>query len=314
MHNVKNLYEKIDKLFVGESLDISKYESVEFIDHVAECKDFRQQIVNHLFGQNRITGDCLPWQDSENTIRFRPHEVTVWNGINGHGKSALLNQVVLGFLLQGSKCLIASLEMRPEETLSRMIGQAYAIEPEKLTIKAIDEFFPMVDGQLFLYKDVGDIEQSRVHALCRYARAELGIDHIIIDSMMKCGLDEGEGKQEKAFMNTIQNIAKSTGIHIHLVTHAKKGLDEYKMPGKFDVHGSAHITNMPDNLMIVFRNKRKEEESVKINPEPSVMEKPDAFLKCAKQRHGNGWEGTIGLWFHSSRHYSKTEGKHKAMI
>lgn len=314
MQNVMNLYDKIDKLFVGDSVDISKYETVEFVDHVVESGNLKQMVMDHLFGDDVVLGNVLPFDDCENTIKFRPGEFTVWNGINGHGKSALVNQVFMGFLGQGEKCLIASLEMRPQETLSRLICQAYVIEEYKITPKAIHEFFPKIEGQLFIYKEMGDMEPHRVHALCRYARAELDINHILIDSMMKCGVDEGDTAGEKAFINTLQNIAKTTGIHIHLITHAKKGLDEYHAPGKFDVHGSAHITNLPDNVIIVSRNKRKEDERAKPNPNDEILEKPDAFMRVVKQRHGTGWEGAIGLYFHPSRHYSKFENKHRPMI
>lgn len=301
----QNVLDKIDGLFVGESLDIEKYEKVEFIDQVFESGSFRDQVVNHLFGEESHAGDTLPWDDCDNYIKFRPNELTVWNGINGHGKSALANMVMLGFLRQGSRCLIASLEMRPQETLARMVCQAYGIQADRITVRAVDEFFPKIDSQLYLYKETGDMEPHRVHALCRYARAELDIDHIVIDSMMKCGVMEGDLAGEKNFLNTLQNIAKTTGIHIHLITHAKKSENEYHQPGKFDVHGSAHITNLPDNVIIVSRNKRKEDEAKKESKNQEVMEKPDVYMKCVKQRHGNGWEGTIGLTWHDSRQYTR---------
>lgn len=305
---------KINKLFVGEKADIDRYESIEFVDHVTESVNLRDLVVDHMFGQESILGDELPWPYCEKFIKFRPNELTVWNGINGHGKSALVSQVFMGFLKQGSKCLIASLEMRPQETLSRMICQAYAIPQDKITLKAVDEFFPKIEDQLFMYKETGDMEPHRVHALCRWAKAELDIDHIVIDSMMKCGVREGDYAAEKEFINALQNIAKQTGIHIHLITHAKKGLDEFQKPGKFDVHGSAHITNLPDNVIIISRNKKKEVEARKDVPKEDVMSKPDVWMEIAKQRHGNGWEGTLGLWWHESKQYARDKDKHRSMI
>ena len=316
MQNIRenNLFEKIDKLFVGESVDIDRYESIEFVDEVEESGSFEELVIDHLFGDESTAGDELPWRDCESLIKFRSHELSIWNGINGHGKSSLANQVILGFLKQGAKCLIASLEMRAQETLTRMICQAYGIDQSVITPKAVHEFFPKIEDQLYIYKEMGDMETHRVHALCRYARAELGIDHIVIDSMMKCGIMEGDSAAEKDFINKLQNIAKNTGIHIHLVTHAKKGRDEYEAPGKFDVHGSAHITNLPDNVIIVSRNKRKEDEMKKPNPDQEKVDKPDVWMKVVKQRHGNGWEGVIGLWWHPSRQYSKVKGQFRPMI
>ena len=309
-----NIIDKINKLFVGDKIDIDQYEKIEFTDHVEECSNFRQSVVDHMFGNESFKGETLPWEFCDNYIKFRAHELTVWNGINGHGKSSLVNQVVMGFLKQGCKCLIASLEMRPQETIARMICQAYAIPQPSITLKAVDEFFPKIEKQLFMYKETGDMESHRVHALCRWAKAELDIDHIIIDSMMKCGVKEGDNAQEKEFVNALQNIAKQTGIHIHLITHAKKGLDEFKKPGKFDVHGSAHITNLPDNVIIMSRNKKKEQEMKKDIPSEEIRSQPDVWMEVAKQRHGNGWEGTLGLYWHESKQYARKESAHRSMI
>ena len=66
-------------------------------------------------------------------------------------------------------------------------------------------------------------------------------------------------------------------------------------------------------MIIISRNKRKEDESIKPIPNEEMIAKPDAFMRVVKQRHGSGWEGTIGLWFHPSRHYSRNE-KHRGMI
>lgn len=307
---------KINKLFVGNKIDIDQYDKIEFDDHVAESGNLSELVIDHMFGPDSTTGNFLPWDGLDHTIRFRPNELTVWNGINGHGKSSLANQVIFGFLKQGCKCLIASLEMRPQETIARMICQAYAIKREQITKKAVNDFFPLIEDQLYLYKETGDMESNRVHALCRWAKAELDIEHIVIDSMMKCGVREGDNAQEKDFVNALQNIAKQTGLHIHLITHAKKGIDETKRPGKFDVHGSAHITNLPDNVIIMARNKKKEVEIHKPSKDQSekILLQPDVWMEVAKQRHGTGWEGLIGLYWHESKQYAKKEGGHRSML
>ncbi len=45
---------------------------------------------------------CKTWCD------FGPGEVSVWSGFNGHGKSLLLGQVILGMVQQGRSVCIAS--------------------------------------------------------------------------------------------------------------------------------------------------------------------------------------------------------------
>ncbi len=68
---------------------------------------------------------------------------------------------------------------------------------------------------------------------------------------------------------------------------------------------------MADNVMMIWRNKKKEEElSDTKNWQPSKKEeltkKPCAMLICAKQRNGE-WEGKFKLWFDkASLQYKET--------
>ena len=44
--------------------------------------------MDHLTGKSpKPEGAKLPWSKAENLVRFGKGEVTLWIGINGHGKS-----------------------------------------------------------------------------------------------------------------------------------------------------------------------------------------------------------------------------------
>ena len=47
-------------------------------------------------------------------FEFRPGELTVWTGYNGHGKSLMLSQILLGLMQQGERVVVFSGEMTPE--------------------------------------------------------------------------------------------------------------------------------------------------------------------------------------------------------
>ncbi|MFA5696373.1 MAG: toprim domain-containing protein, partial [Bacilli bacterium] len=57
-------------------------------------------------------------------MHFKASEVTLWSGINGHGKSMVLNQLMLDTIRQGKDICIASLEVKPEVMLAKMVRQA----------------------------------------------------------------------------------------------------------------------------------------------------------------------------------------------
>jgi len=293
------LFKEIDNLMIADSGELDKYDGVNFTDQVRPANTWNEDLHERLFGEITVHGHSLPWSVASDKFRLRPGELTIWAGINGHGKSLILNQIMLSAMRQGAKVCIASLELHPVETLKRMACQFNGISEDKISAQAVDEMLEFVTGKLWLYAEVGDVEPHRIVALSRYARAEIGADHIVVDSLMKCGTMESDYAAEKRLINSLQNVAKQTGIHIHVVAHSRKLKDETQIMGKFDVVGSGMITNMADNVISVSRNKSKEAEARKQNPKQEILDKPDAYLLCDKQRHGQ-WEGAIGLWFHKS--------------
>ena len=240
----------------------------------------------------KVFGDELPWPKTHDIVRLRPGEVSLWAGINGHGKSIISGMVAL-WLSPHKPVLIASLEMKPAATLTRMIRQAYGVN--RVTSNEVAEFMEFKSDGMYIYDQVDSVAHDRIIGMVHYAAQKLGVKHVFIDSLMKCGIGSDDYNGQKDFVDRLCWAAKAENIHVHLILHMRKGRDEAETPGKFDVKGASEITDLVDNLFIVHRNKTKE-DMVANGGIPSLDE-PDAMLMVAKQRHGE-WEGPIKLWFH----------------
>ena len=253
----------------------------------------------------------LPWDKTFGCFNFRPGEVTLWGGQNGHGKSQVTTQIAMSLMGQGERVCIASFEMKPVTTvqrMTRMYSQYNPFSPEfqgdagfAALEQLFDEFGEWSDGRLWLYDQTGTAEAERVIGMCRYVAKELGVTQIVVDSLMKCVRDEDDYNGQKSFVDELCAVAKDYGAHIHLVHHLKKPANESAIPDKHDNKGSGAITDQVDNIMMVWRNKPKEDEiKAKGDMAPKRAE-PDAYLLCRKQRNhdGNGDnEPTIRLWLH----------------
>ena len=111
--------------WLPDDIDLTDYmQSQEMRQKVRPASDFRADVLQRLKSDPSLTGERLPWKKTEKLIRFRAGELTLWTGINGHGKSKLLGQVATGLMYQGAAVCIASLEMHPAETVKRMVEQA----------------------------------------------------------------------------------------------------------------------------------------------------------------------------------------------
>lgn len=266
---------------------------------------FMDDVLDYLANGPGTAGDVLPWAKTESDIRCRPGEVSIWAGTNGHGKSLILGLVVLGLMRQKRRCLIASFEMQPKATLARMARQASqggSPSPEFLR-----QFGRWTDGKLWIYDQQMTINTDQMLAVCRYANSELGMNHIVIDSLMKCVRGEDDYNGQKEFLDQLTTVARATNMHIHLVHHMRKGGDEKTVGGKFDLKGSGSITDQVDNVFIVWRNKAKQfDRQAGVAVDESI---PDALLVCEKQRHHGEGEGKTALWFHeASMQYVERQG------
>jgi len=151
---------------------------------------------------------------------------------------------------------------------------------------------------MWLYDQQGTVKSERIIAVIRYCAEKLGIQHIAIDSLMKCvrGTDDYNG--QKDFVDQLTGVARDLGIHIHLVVHLKKGDSDERLPTRLDISGTMAITDLVDNVVLVWRNKKKERQ--KDSGQPVDETHPDSLLICDKQRNTcDGWEGRVKLWYNN---------------
>ena len=232
----------------------------------------------------RIGGD-LDW------FEFRPGELTVWTGYNGHGKSLMLSQVLLGLAEQGERVTIFSGEMTPERQLKRMAKQAAGLD--RPSQHYLDQIGIWLRDKVWLFNVVGSADIDRLLTVFLYSHKRYGIRHFVIDSLMMTDVPEdGSGAMtaQKEAMRKLCDFVRRNGCHLHLVAHPRKGVDESKGPGKLDVAGSSKITDAADNVFTVW-SARKDEAA------PPDDDKPDAKLVLQKQRNGDVQSFTQQLWF-----------------
>ena len=283
-------------------IDLTGYMQ-EFPEHTAVVPAFVYSglVEDYFHGAGSNHGRQLPWSKAHGKVGFRPGETTLWAGFNGSGKSLLVGQVLLEFLSRGDTACVASMEMKPEMSLARMCRQASGVNIP--SSQFIGEFHDWLTERLWLYTQQNSVKHNRIVGLARYcgtgvlsAGKKVRMDHLVLDSLMKCGIGVDDYNTQKQFINDLCSIAKDTGTHIHLVAHMRKGDSEFRESDKMDIKGASELSDQADNVMIFWRNKAKEDESVKPSPSEKIMQMPDAVLSCRKQRNGE-WEGKIALWF-----------------
>lgn len=294
MSNLEKRVQAIDELSAKRkgiqqvpNIDFVKYLHQVEAEHsnVKQVSDFKDDVLVRMDGLKQ-SGASMPWVKTHDNIRFRPSEVSMWQGFNGHKKSMILGYISLGFIQQNEPVCIASFEMKPSSTINRMLKQATGCANP--TEYALDKFIDFTQDKLFLYDKQGSVSPETLYGVIYYCAKELGVKHFIIDSLMRVIAGEDDYNAQKDFVSKICGIALDTGIHIHLVHHNRKG-DEGKPAGRYGAKGSGSLSDNVHNALEVHQPPRKDEAD---------DDMPTNFIYCDKQREGE-WVGCIALWFDS---------------
>jgi twinkle protein len=250
--------------------------------------------------KNASQGYSTPWDDLP--LRIRPGEFTVLSGYSGHGKTQLLNHLVIHLISNGARVFDASLEIKPSKTLQMMTKSALAKKQpdnKEELIKCID----WLSSSLWFYDHVGVASRERILDAMSYARKRFGIEIFIIDSLFKCGIAGEDFTGQRTFMDQLTSFCNDTGAHVILVAHSRKSENEDRVPTKTDISGSQDINNAAFNVIVVWRNKLKQRKWDEAKQRGDVMKQTeiegwyDGRIRIDKQRFGDGEDKDVPLFF-----------------
>ena len=260
--------------------DLKRYENVGSVERkVRPSNDFTSEVFDFFYNEEQLQGVKLPFKQFDNKFRMRGEEMTILAGINGAGKSLFASQCLLSAMDQGHKCLSISLEMSPKAQLARMWRQASL--QHKPDMEAGLQFTKWANNKLWFYDQHGTVSPRVLLSVIRYAYDKLGIDVILVDSLMTMSMNSDDWNGQKQVVQGLANTARHLGVHVMLVCHARKGQSVKDRLDKWSVAGSADITNRADNVIILGR----------VFDDPEI----DAYLSLCKARHFDGAEMEMDL-------------------
>lgn len=275
-------------------------------EHLKQATDFKDEVIDLFYSTDpKKIGIPFPIATIGDDFRIRKGEMTIFTGMSGSGKSQLLLQLANYLAENGEKALIASFEMPAAASIGRMLRQRTKSSlPSREEI--VTELEWMKDRILF-YDFVGSANLQATMEIFEYAVKKFGCTFFVLDSLMKMGISDEDLGGQKEFVDTLQNFSREYKVHTALVAHSKKKLNEDEQSTKYDIRGSATISDLVENVVTVFRNKAKERDlrTMYMNPaafpqeaiDAVIAQQPDAIISVLKQRHGHGQEPTADCRF-----------------
>jgi len=281
--------------------DLQKFmEATDMEGHIYNPSDFMDETLEWIEGRNKKSGCWIPCL-YENDLRLLPGTLSVWAGVNGHGKSALIQQFCLWWASgkctdKEEKILFWSPEMAFKVQVERMIKQSLGVgEPTRKAALYAMKYFT---GKIAIYGKEEHVSSREVIALCRWAAAN-DFTQVVIDSLMMVDLNANQENlylTQKNFVRMLKQTAKVTNLQIHLVAHMRKGESEQKMGDKMDIKGSSEIADLADYAFIVWKNVKKAEEIQRQPDNEDWLARPDGRLRCVKNRYDPA-HPSLQIWF-----------------
>lgn len=195
---------------------------------------------------------------------FNLGEMTVWSGGNGSGKSTLVGQIGLAAVHQGFKVAMFSGELRRSRVKEWLYLQAAGREnviPNPLHPKHFmlrpgvkEHLDETLGGKLALYNnDYGNSWEAVTTAMFNWVY-EQKANIIIVDNLMALqftGMPTDKNEMQSMAAKTLSQAAKQLNAHVHFIAHPRK-TDGFLR--KIDISGTADLTNVADNVIMVHRN------------------------------------------------------------
>jgi len=263
---------------------------------MVKASDMKERIQEQIRIKPPVyTLEFLKGHTSNHGYYPRPGEITLWTGHTSQGKSTILNTFILAYLMNEKPCFVASMEMLPEVLIQQIMTTGFATSG--LLQKHVDSFMEEMAPHLVFADVIGYIEPGALLEMMWFSYQRFGIKEHFIDSIMRvAGLEEDFPKQGE-FLNKLQQFAKTTGSHVHLVAHPRKPSKSGDRARALDVKGSSLIPNNVDNILAIARNFDKDElrKDRKLTAQEEA-EMYDACIDVEKQR-ATGWQGRFLLKF-----------------
>ncbi len=261
-----------------QHLDAARPVPVEGLYEVGDLSD----AVFDLY-ENGMDGGEHPGSDLLASLyRVKPGLWTLVTGIPGHGKSALLDWIMVNLAKRaGWRFAICSPENQP---LARHISQLAQIwtglpfggeQRRRMSLAQLTEALAQLHDHFsfLLPPEEEDYAIDSILSLARAAVYRDGIRGFVIDPWNELEHTRPQGLNESEYtsqaLGKIRRFARAHGVHIWLVAHPTKLMKDkegnYPVPTPYDVSGSAHFRNKADMALTIWRDVQDEDGPTQVH-------------------------------------------------
>ena len=231
--------------------------------------DVKEDLIKD-FEVGLVGGDTTFYPELDNHFKWMKGEITVMTGHSGHGKSTLLNQLLLIRAVKtGEKFGFLSMEQYPpvyfyKELIRSYIGKPLERDnPNRMSRQEYERGMEFVREHFFYVYPEKD-EPTPDYTYARFAEMIIkhGVDGVITDPYNSQSHDYGlsGGRDDRyiaSMLNKAQRFALTNNVYNLIVAHPKNiGKNDdgtYKEPSADSVSGGVSWWQRTDNMLVFHR-------------------------------------------------------------
>ena len=270
----------------------------ESVRHISEfIEDFRSSFMNGDRDRGSTTG--FPSLDSLIGGR-RKGEITVISGNTGSGKSTFCLNTALNIAATGEAVLLGSFEQTIPAIMRKMAqmvsGRWWSLREDDLgKVMNADDLEQVIrvfeEIPLYVLNVFGQMRKEEFMDAVKFARRRLNVKTVILDHihfMLKHERADSERIEIDNTMLALKQMTIERDLSCYVVAHPRKKQDENPVIGIEDFRGSSFISQVADNVLVVWRDRDI------INLHPNMGRAEIHSLKC---RSECGSEGKVEMAF-----------------
>lgn len=248
----------------------------------------------------------------EKILGFGAGEVTVISGSSGAGKTTILDTFALSAIQRGYKVAVWSGEltdtkfndwfdqMAAGKEYVRKMGGPQGREFYYCPKNVAEKIHEWTYGYLYIFNNEYGSEWGGLLDAVRKQVTENDVKLIMLDNLMAIDVDgPSDNDVQTRLIKDLKNLAREFRVHVVLVCHPRKE-HAFQLIRKDSIAGTANLTNLCDNLLIVHRVGRDFEKRAKEffgSAETLEMLNYATIVEVAKNRSHGVVDETIGLLY-----------------
>lgn len=180
-------------------------------------------------------------------------QYTLVTGKTGHGKSTLVNQIILHLCSHDKPVWLGSFEMHPFRTAKNMMKQTGLL----VNAKNVDQFVKYTRGKLYIGGTIGILDPDKMALEVEHYITKRGVRFFVIDNLAVMeAMESGERLEKQTrLMQRVLRFCMDHQVHFFLLAHLRK-TNGHGVSIE-DIAGTSNIGNLADTALMIERADSK---------------------------------------------------------